>query len=81
MRRVFEFLAAGLLVVRFSILEEHKYLAKLVAKYQDLPMSLADACLVRMAELTPDATVLTLNRHFHTYRLHGRQRIPTLMPE
>ena len=80
MRRVFEFLAAGLLARNFSILDEQKALAKLAAKYINLPISLANACLVRMAELTPGAAVLTLDEHFHVYRMNDRQIIPTLMP-
>jgi predicted nucleic acid-binding protein len=52
----------------------------LMKKYRDLPMSLADACLVRMAELNPSAKVATLDHHFTIYRKNGRQAIPTLMP-
>jgi predicted nucleic acid-binding protein len=43
-------------------------------------MSLADACLVRMAERQPGSRVLTLDRDFRVYRIHGRQVIPTAMP-
>jgi rRNA-processing protein FCF1 len=43
-------------------------------------MSLADACLVRMAEQHADAMVLTLDAHFRVYRKHGRQAIPVIMP-
>jgi predicted nucleic acid-binding protein len=51
-----------------------------IQKYGDVPMSLADACLVRMSELVPGCVVLTLDRHFRIYRRHQRQRIPLLMP-
>lgn len=51
-----------------------------MTKYRDLPMSLADACLVRMAELNPAAKVATLDHHFTIYRKSGRQMLPTLMP-
>jgi predicted nucleic acid-binding protein len=37
-------------------------------RYTDQPMSLADACLVRMAELDPRAVVLTLDGDFRRYR-------------
>jgi hypothetical protein len=43
-------------------------------------MSLADACLVRMAEQMPDSLVLTLDRDFRLYRKHGRHVIPATMP-
>jgi predicted nucleic acid-binding protein len=59
---------------------ERDALAALMAGYIDQPMSLADACLVRMAELSPNAVVLTLDSHFRVHRIHGRQSIPVIMP-
>ena len=44
-------------------------------------MSLADACLVRMAEKFTRSTVITLDGDFRIYRENGRQVIPALMPE
>jgi len=49
-------------------------------KYSDLPMSLADACLVRMTETLPDPILLTTDTDFGVYRRHGRQIIPSVMP-
>ena len=79
-RRFFELLASGLLEVEFSVLGEQQALARLCHKYKELPMSLAHACLVRMAEQYADATVLTLDAHFRVYRKNGRQMIPVIMP-
>jgi predicted nucleic acid-binding protein len=79
-RRFFDFLDSGLLKVDFRVLDEKAVLRKLIQKYGDLPMSLADACLVRLAELHPGAAVFTLDAHFRLYRKHGRQQIPTIMP-
>ena len=44
------------------------------------PMSLADACLVRMTELDAQSVVLTLDSDFRVYRRNRRQMIPTIMP-
>jgi uncharacterized protein len=44
-------------------------------------MALADACLVRMTELIPSSVVLTVDSHFRLYRRHGRQVVPSVMPE
>lgn len=44
-------------------------------------MSLADACLVRLAELHANSTVFTLDDGFHIYRRNGNKVIPVLMPE
>ncbi len=79
-KQLFSLLESGLLVVDFSIAEEHRALAALMHKYRDLPMSLADACLVRMAELHSGARVLTLDAHFHRYRKNGRQAVPLIAP-
>ncbi len=79
-RRFFEFLASGLLEVNFSVFAEQQALSRLCHKYKDLPISLADACLVRMAEQFADATVLTLDAHFRVYRKNGRQAIPVITP-
>ena len=79
-RRVFDLVGSGLLEVDFPVVREQEALWKLIHKYEDLPMSLADACLVRLAELHPSASVFTLDRHFRTYRKNGRQQIPAIMP-
>jgi predicted nucleic acid-binding protein len=79
-RRFFELLATSVVSVEFAMMAEREALATLVRKYADLPMSLADACLVRMAEINADSTVFTLDHHFRIYRKHGRQLIPTIMP-
>ena len=52
-RRLFDMLEQGLFVVDFKLAKEAKALERLVHKYQDLPMSLAHACLVRMAVDSP----------------------------
>jgi hypothetical protein len=52
----------------------------LIRRYANVPMSLADACLVRMSELVTDCRVLTLDGEFRIYRRRGRQKIPLLIP-
>jgi predicted nucleic acid-binding protein len=52
----------------------------LIAKYADVPMSLADACLVRMTEILPDPVLLTPDADFRIYRRHSRQVIPCIIP-
>lgn len=70
----------GLLRVAFRIAEEHAAVRRLMVKYRDVPASLADACLVRMAEQHSDSVVLTLDGDFRIYRRNGRQVIPLLTP-
>jgi predicted nucleic acid-binding protein len=79
-RRFFQLLGTGVLSVEFDLMAEQVALAKLIRKYSDLPMSLADACLVRMSEINAASCVFTLDNHFRIYRKHGRQLIPAIMP-
>jgi predicted nucleic acid-binding protein len=65
----------GQLSCPFRLDEEADAVKRLLARYDDLPVSLTDACLVRMAELYDDSSVLTLDRDFSVYRKHGRQVI------
>jgi len=51
-----------------------------VRRYVNVPMSLADACVVRLAELHPQSAVLTVDSDFVTYRKNGRQVINVLLP-
>jgi len=70
----------GTLRPAFEIADEASALESLMTRYADTPMSLADACLVRLAEIHRDCRVFTLDRHFQHYRRHGRAVIPLLSP-
>jgi predicted nucleic acid-binding protein len=69
-------------IVRLAFNLNHHFdaVAALMAKYHDAPMSLADACLVRMSELHASCRVFTLDSDFKLYRRHGRQTIPLIYP-
>jgi predicted nucleic acid-binding protein len=70
----------GVICLEFS-LEAHRVdVFRLMRKYEDQPMSVADACLVRMAELETDCHVVTTDRDFQVYRRSGRGVIPLLAP-
>lgn len=76
-----EMLSRGAIAVPFRLDRQFDYVARLMRKYGDIGISLAHACLVRMAELYDDAPVLTVDGRFKVYRRHGRRVIPTLMPD
>ena len=76
-----EMVRRGHLALPFHLAENAEAIALLLRKYADVPMSLADACLVRMAELYPDSHVLTLDRDFRIYRKDRSRVVPTIMPE
>ncbi len=66
--------------VPFSFDEESNELCTLLKQYQSVPISVADACLVRMAELFPNSHIFTLDSDFRIYRKNGNQIIPVIMP-
>lgn len=70
----------GFLICPFSLATEWPRLRALMKRYANVPMSLADACLVRMSELDASAKVMTLDGDFRMYRRHGRQIVPILGP-
>jgi uncharacterized protein len=66
--------------VAFALANDLQPVLKLMHKYSDVPISLADACLVRMSETVADPVVLTTDADFRIYRRHGRGVIPCVMP-
>lgn len=73
-------LRAGYLQVPFSMKDHTPSVISLIKKYQDLPMSVADACLVSMIENDLGDRIFTLDLHFKIYRHSGRRIVPVLMP-
>lgn len=78
--RFLDLLASDLLSADFRVMHERAEIAQLMRKYADVPMSLADACMVRMVELMPGAQVMTLDSDFRLYRQCGRRMIPLISP-
>ena len=77
---VLELLKRRILHTPFRMGEHLNQIAWLLQKYSNVPMSLADACLVRMTEVYPESLVLTLDTDFSIYRKNKRQVIPILSP-
>jgi predicted nucleic acid-binding protein len=65
----------------FDLGDQLEPVLKLMHKYADVPMSLADACLVRMTETLSDSLVLTTDADFRVYRRHSRHVVPCLIPD
>jgi predicted nucleic acid-binding protein len=79
--RLLQFVVRGHIVPAFRLTAEARPVAALLAQYADVPMDLADACLVRLSELHPAARVLTTDSDFRVYRRNGRGAIPVIMPD
>lgn len=78
--RLVRLLRDGRLRVVSGLGGELEPVLSLMDKYADVPMSLADACLVRMTETQADPLVVTTDSDFKIYRRHSRQVVPCLMP-
>ena len=73
-------LRRGAIVCGYRFADDMNAVLKLLEKYADVPMSFADACLVRMTETMNDPLLLTTDTDFRIYRRHGRQIIPCVLP-
>lgn len=78
---LFGFVESGFLRSEFDLHAEYRHVRDLMKRYGDRPMSFADACLVRMAELRPEASIWTSDSDFRFYRKNRRQTLSLVMPE
>jgi hypothetical protein len=71
----------GLISLAFDCGDHLPRLATLAKRYSDRRPDLADLCLVRMSELYPQHTVVTVDRQdFRIYRRNQREVIPLTCP-
>jgi uncharacterized protein len=75
-----QMLRRRVLQVSFSFTDHREPVLALMHRYAEVPMSLADACLVRMTEVLPDPLVLTTDADFRIYRRNGRRAVPCVLP-
>jgi hypothetical protein len=66
--------------IPLAVKDEQADLRALMRRYRNRPMSLADACLVRLSEIHTSGEVFTLDSDFRIYRRHGNRVIPVRMP-
>lgn len=80
-REVLTLVEAGILRLDFSLANEVTAIKEIVMRYDNVPMSLADACLVRLSEMIKDSSVFTLDSDFWIYRRNGSEQIPLIIPK
>ena len=73
-------LGRGVIRVDFSFVQSRAEILRLIGKYESVPMSFADACLVRLSELQDECAVFATDSDFRIYRRNGRQAIPLIAP-
>lgn len=79
-KAVMSLIERGIIQIPFRLEEEVDRVGELLNRYQSVPMSLADACMVRMAEQYASSSVLTIDSDFNIYRQERNQLIPVIMP-
>ncbi len=79
-KAVYEFVETGAVKIAFDLESEFEAIKNLALRYENIPMSLADACLVRMSEIYEDRAVFTTDGDFTIYRKNKNEIIPTIMP-
>lgn len=77
-QKVLDLIAGGVLKIDFSLADEVDAVNLLMTKYNSVPMSLADACLVRMSELARESSIFTFDGDFRIYRRNRRENIPLI---
>jgi|ERR1700722_4210471 len=71
----------GMLRVAFDIEKEAAHVEELARRYADRKPDLADLCLIRMSEIYPGYTIITVDQNdFRVYRRNKREAIPVLCP-
>ena len=75
-----QFIDRGVVQLPFSLQDQIVSVGSLFKRYENVPASLADAALIRMAEIYDSPLLLTTDSDFHIYRRHGRQTIPLITP-
>ncbi len=71
----------GLVTIAFDCKAHLEPLSALAERYQDRNPDLADLCLIRMSELYPKHSVLTVDKKdFRVYRRNKREVIPLICP-
>jgi predicted nucleic acid-binding protein len=78
---VLSMVAEGLIEVAFDCRSQLGPLGVLADRYSDRKPDLADLCLIRMSEIYPHHSVITVDRaDFRIYRRNRREAIPLICP-
>jgi uncharacterized protein len=78
---IFSFIRKGIVQIPFHLNDNSEEVEQLIVRYHNVPMSIADACLVRMSEIYEGSIILTLDSDFKIYRKYRNQEILVIMPD
>lgn len=77
---VLENLAAGVFQIPVALSQGARGMQRILQRYRDHPIDLADACLVHLANEFGTGEILTLDRDFHIYRWGKNNAFQLLIP-
>ena len=77
---VLEMISEELIRLDFVCNDHLAHLAGLAKRYKRRKPDLADLCLIRMSELHPKDSVITVDEDFRVYRRNKRGVIPLISP-
>jgi predicted nucleic acid-binding protein len=79
--QVFEMITDGLVTLSFDCNDHLPQLADLARRYRDRTPDLADLCLIRMSEIYPKHSIITVDvEDFRVYRRNRREIISVISP-
>jgi predicted nucleic acid-binding protein len=79
-RAIIELIEGNVITIAFNLQKESSNVRSLMSRYESVPMSFADACLVRMSEQILNSAVMTLDSDFQIYRKYRNQEISLIKP-
>jgi predicted nucleic acid-binding protein len=71
--------ASGLFQTPVRLADQAEQVENLLKKYRNVPMDLADACLVDLGDRLGTGRILTLDRDFTVYRWRTRRKFDLLV--
>jgi predicted nucleic acid-binding protein len=77
---VLEMISEELIRLDFVCNDHLAHLSALAKRYKDRKPDLADLCLIRMSELHPKHSIITVDEDFRVYRRNKREVIPMISP-
>lgn len=80
-KAVYDLIETGAVEIDFRLSDEISNIKTLALRYESVPMSFADACLVRMAEIHPNSTIFTTDSDFAIYRRNKTETIHLITPQ
>ncbi len=78
--KILQLLERQAITIDFDLKNELIEIQRLLTIYKSVPVSLADACLVRMAELQSSSSVFTIDSDFQIYRKNRHEIIDIIIP-